>query len=122
MTFASSADKREVKSSLIDQHPSNGFVYNSMKWRTAFLSRVKVAKEEHKLWEVQQKKMGVKNLLFGLNSQDDPISTPLIIVMKTFHNHFRDNDYFTKQALNYLISDQDRLSTFLNKGLIQQFK
>jgi hypothetical protein len=53
---------------------------------------------------------------------EDTTLTSLPLIVRTLHQHYRENDYLIKDTLRVLVEDPDRLNTLINKGQIQYFK
>lgn len=82
--------------------PSNGVVYNSLKFRAGFYNRLKLSKDEISKMEAAQKGKKAKQSTVI----EDSSLTSLPIIMRTIHQHYRENDYIIKLTLRDLIEDE----------------
>ena len=81
--------------------PSIGIVYNSLKIRAGFFNRLKLSKDEVAKLEAAQKGRKAKQSTVI----EDTSLTSLPIIMRTIHQHYRENDFIIKQTLTDLIED-----------------
>jgi hypothetical protein len=94
-------------------------VYNILKIRTGFFTRIKVCKDEIiKQEAAAQKGKKAKQS----NVVEDTSLTSLPLLVRTIHQHYRENDYIIKETFKALLQDQDHLNILINKGQFQFFK
>lgn len=98
-------------SQAIDFPPNRGYIYNSLKMRAGFINRLRLCKDELKLLESQAKGKKARQ---GVT--DDPNYSPLGIVMRVLHSHYRENDFMIKQGLTELVKDEEHLKDMINKN------
>jgi len=98
--------------------PSNGIVYNSLKIRAGFFNRIKVSKDEIAKQEAAQKGKKAKQSTVV----EDASLTSLPVLIRTIHQHYRENDFIIKATFKALVQDPDLLNLYINKGQIQYFK
>lgn len=101
----------------MELRPSKGRVFNSLKMRDGFLNRVNLVKEEIKFEELKAKG---KKRVPGVTV--DPKYTSLSVIMRVLKTQYSDNIYMIKEALSYLIKDEDFLKKLIQKNKIQSFK
>ena len=53
---------------------------------------------------------------------DDPYYTPIFVVMRTLHTHYRENDFLVKQMLTSIVDNEEYLNTIIVRNQIQYFK
>jgi len=84
-----------------NEMPSNGIVYNCLKVRAGFYNRVKISKDELAKLEAAQK--GKKAKQSAVIEDTSLTSLPLLI--RTVHQHYRENDYIIKGTFKALVED-----------------
>jgi hypothetical protein len=81
--------------------------------RTGFFTRIKVCKDEI----VKQEAAALKGKKAKQsNVVEDTSLTSLALLVRTIHQHYRENDYIIKETFKALLHDQDHLNILINKG------
>jgi hypothetical protein len=91
----------KLELSASNEMPSNGIVYNCLKVRAGFFNRVKISKDEIAKQEAAQK--GKKSKQSTVVEDASLTSLPLLI--RTIHQHYRENDYIIKGTFKALVED-----------------
>jgi hypothetical protein len=102
----------------VELSPSKGRIYNSLKMREGFLNRIHLVKEEIKFQELQSK--GKKKVRPGVT--EDPKYTSLGVILRVLKSHYSDNIYMVKEALSFMLRDEEFLKKMIQKNKIQFFK
>ena len=94
------SSKSKLDLVVLDEQPSNGLVYNILKLRTGFFTRIKVCKDEIiKQEAAAQKGKKAKQS----NVVEDTSLTSLPLLVRTIHQHYRENDYIIKETFKTLL-------------------